>query len=99
MAVSATRGSVTNSAPLLLASVASAPDGVDIPPGQGLDVFLRCAAGTAVLGGGTTVKSYNGYSLVPTQPLNINLDYGESLYAIRPTSGTTTVHVLTSTRD
>lgn len=97
MAFVATRGSITTARGTLV-SVPAAASGQRVPEGYGVDVSLRVAAGTVCLGG-TGVTAATGYQLIPGQPLKVNVDYGEKLCAVRPTSGTTTVQVLTSTRD
>lgn len=100
MAFVGSRGSITTTRGTLLA-VPAATAGVAIPEGYGTDVSLRVASGTVMLGGtglGNT-SATRGYDLVPGQPLKVNVDYGETLCAMRQTSGTTVVHMLRSTRD
>ena len=99
MAISASRGTITATRGTLV----TYPDTPGLSHGQrppGWDVRLRVASGGTAVLGGPGVLAGSGYALTSTSGvLELNLDPGETLCAIRPTAGTTVVHVLTSTRD
>ena len=94
MALVSNRGSITTARGTLL-STAWSDTGHQA---SGQDVFLRATTGTAYLGG-TGVTALTGFPLVPNTNLTVNVDPGETLCAIRATSGTTTIRYMISSRD
>lgn len=99
MAINSNRGSITTTRGTILAyPFSSGPhDPAHQPPSK--DVWVRSTSGTAYLGG-TGVTGLTGFPVTPNVTLGpINVDAGETLCAIRNTTGTTTIRYLISSYD
>lgn len=97
MAISASRTTVTSTATLLATNASSTTVVGDY---TALSFVLKNLTGTAsiFLGGGAAVTTGNGFEWAPGDgPISIDLEPGESLYAI-VAAGTQTVHSLTQGR-
>lgn len=94
MAISATRGTVGDSATLL----AQGPEAIS-GIGQA-EIAVRVPSGGSVvyLGGGTAVATSDGFALNGGEVFSIDLDSTESLYGITA-SGSQVVHVFTSSNE